>query len=164
MSDPKKNTVMKDLLPWLLLAALTGSWLLSLNINRSASAGTAPAPSEALSHADPPGEIFQLDELLSQLEASGRAYLPFLNKPTLRTGLYVLPAGAEDRQQPHDRDEVYYVIQGRASMTVGEDQYIVQPGSVIFVEAHAAHRFHTIMEDLHVLVFFSEAPPEPAGQ
>jgi quercetin dioxygenase-like cupin family protein len=43
-------------------------------------------------------------------------------------------------------------------MTVGREDRAVEPGSVIFVEAGMEHRFHTIKEDLSVLVFF--APPE----
>jgi quercetin dioxygenase-like cupin family protein len=33
----------------------------------------------------------------------------------------------------------------------------VQEGAVIFVEAHEPHRFHDIVEDLHLLVFFAPA-------
>jgi hypothetical protein len=36
----------------------------------------------------------------------------------------------------------------------------VQSGSVIFVEAHAEHRFFDVIEDLEVLVFFAPAESE----
>jgi mannose-6-phosphate isomerase-like protein (cupin superfamily) len=101
--------------------------------------------------------VFQLTDLVAELEASGRNYLPFLNVPTLRTGLYALPTGNTDGQQAHDKDEVYYVINGRANITIGEEVFAVQPGSVVFVAAHIDHRFHDITEDLQLLVFFSEA-------
>jgi len=35
----------------------------------------------------------------------------------------------------------------------------VQPGSVIYVKAGVSHRFHSIKEELNVLVFFSTAAP-----
>ena len=155
---------MKDLLPWILMAALTVSWLL----DRTAQA-PAPAPlAESVALTTPPdddtGQVFQLADLVAQLEESGRPYLPFLTVPTLRTGLYALPAGGVDRQQPHGKDEVYYVIKGRSEMTIDDDEYTVGPGDVIFVAAQAKHRFHDIGEDLHLLVFFSEAAPEAAAE
>lgn len=63
-------------------------------------------------------QAFALDELGEQREATSRPWLEFLKVPSLSTGLYVLPAGGQDRQSPHGRDEVYYVIAGRAVLEV----------------------------------------------
>ena len=41
----------------------------------------------------------------------------------------------------------------------GEDRP-VQTGSIVYVAAHDAHHFHSIEEDLHVLVFFAPAESE----
>ena len=161
--NPTTRAAMKDMLPWLLMAALTVSWIL----DRNAQAPTPAPPAEPaalITTLDDAGQVFKLADLVAQLEESGRPYLPFLTVPTLRTGLYALPAGGVDRQQPHGKDEVYYVIKGRSEMTIDDDEYPVAPGDVIFVAAQAEHRFHDIEEDLHLLVFFSEADPEAAEQ
>jgi mannose-6-phosphate isomerase-like protein (cupin superfamily) len=71
----------------------------------------------------------------------------------------VLAAGAEDQQTPHDDDEVYYVIRGRGTLQVANEDMPVAPGSIIYVKAHVDHRFHHITEDLELLVFFSTAKP-----
>jgi quercetin dioxygenase-like cupin family protein len=42
-------------------------------------------------------------------------------------------------------------------ITVAGENRPVQPGSIIFVAANAEHRFHTISEDLMLLVFFTPA-------
>ncbi|RYJ30382.1 hypothetical protein CU044_1117 [Streptomyces sp. L-9-10] len=73
-------------------------------------------------------------------------------------GLYALDAGASDPQQPHRQDEVYFVVSGRASLTVGMETTQVSRGSVVYVPAGTAHKFHHISEDLRVMVVFS--PPE----
>jgi quercetin dioxygenase-like cupin family protein len=73
-------------------------------------------------------------------------------------GVYHLKAGQADPQQPHSEDEVYYVINGRASFQAGSEQQLAGPGSLIYVERNVEHRFLEITEDLTVLVFF--APPE----
>jgi quercetin dioxygenase-like cupin family protein len=100
---------------------------------------------------------FELTNLIEAHQQSGKAYLEFLRQPTLSMGLYHLPAGGVDPQQPHTEDEVYYVVSGRAQITVGGETRSVGPGSIVFVAANVAHRFHAIDEDLIVLVFFAPA-------
>jgi hypothetical protein len=43
-------------------------------------------------------------------DADGHGYVDFLASEKLSVGLSIWPAGAIDRQQPHEEDEVYYVI------------------------------------------------------
>lgn len=63
-----------------------------------------------------------------------------------------------DPQKPHSQDEVYLVVSGRAALTVGLETTQVARGSVVYVPAGVAHKFHHITEDLRVVVVFS--PPE----
>ena len=112
----------------------------------------------------PVWQAFEWDDLTRKLKESGRPWLPFLKVPSLDMGAYVLPANGTDRQSPHDRDEVYYIVQGKAILQVeGEDQP-VQPGSIVFVAAKAKHHFHSISQELQVLVFFSSAQPKEGGE
>lgn len=101
--------------------------------------------------------FFEVSELLKQRSESLKLYLEFLRVPAMSAGLYVLPAGAVDPQHPHREDELYYVVKGRARMTVGNDERAVTAESLIFVEANQEHRFYDIIEDLVVLVFFAPA-------
>jgi mannose-6-phosphate isomerase-like protein (cupin superfamily) len=101
--------------------------------------------------------FFEISDLGKKRAQSGKPYLEFLRVPALSAGLYVLPAGATDQQQPHKEDEMYYVVSGRASMRVGSEDREVSAGTVIFVEANLEHRFHNIEQDLTLLVFFAPA-------
>ena len=49
------------------------------------------------------------------------------------------------------------MVSGRAVIRVGDEDRPVQAGSVVFVGADVAHRFHDIAEALTVLVFFGPA-------
>ena len=100
---------------------------------------------------------FELYEIISQHEASNRPYLEFLKVPDLSLGLYVLPVGGVDEQSPHTEDEVYYVVSGRAVVQVADEERPVQPGSVVYVARNVEHRFHSIEEELTLLVFFAPA-------
>lgn len=99
----------------------------------------------------------ELSDLVARLKKSGEAYLEFLRVPSLSMGVYTLPAGSVDEQEPHTEDEVYYVIHGKASIRVGNDHQKIAAGSIIFVAANTDHCFHDITEDLTVLVFFAPA-------
>ena len=103
-------------------------------------------------------EIFALDQLLEKRLQAGRSYLEFLRVPAMSAGVYVLPAGSPDPQQPHHEDEIYYVVRGNAKMRLGAKECSVFDGSVIFVEAGLEHRFFDVEEELVVLVVF--APEE----
>jgi quercetin dioxygenase-like cupin family protein len=98
-----------------------------------------------------------LSQLLQQQDESGDLYQEFLRVPAMSAGLYRLPAGAKDRQKPHTEDELYYVVQGQAILQVGDENTSVQAGSFVFVKANDVHRFHTITDDLVVLVIFAPA-------
>ncbi len=107
-------------------------------------------------------QAFELAQLVSQRESSNKLYLEFLNVPDLSLGLYVLPAGGTDPQSPHTEDEVYYVVSGRAQIRVAGEDRAVRAGSIVYVTKNMEHKFHSIEEELRVLVFF--APAEYSNQ
>lgn len=108
-------------------------------------------------------DAFELADLLAQREASGAPYLEFLTVPDLSVGLYVLAVGQPDLQKPHTEDEIYYVVSGRARITVGDAVREIRPGSVIFVATAVPHHFHDITEELTLLVMFGPAEGSRAG-
>lgn len=102
-------------------------------------------------------DAYTLPNLIAAREQSGELYHEFLHVPTMSAGVYQLAAGSVDPQEPHTEDELYYVVQGQAQIRVGVEDMAVAPGSLIFVAANVEHRFHTISEDLTVIVFFAPA-------
>jgi len=102
-------------------------------------------------------QAFDLEPLIDQQSTSGKLYLEFLRVPDLSMGIYHLPIGGTDPQSPHTEDEVYYVVSGMAKIKVADEDRIVQTGSVVYVAKNVEHHFHSIEEDLTVLVFFAPA-------
>ncbi|WP_167475431.1 cupin domain-containing protein [Nocardia arthritidis] len=103
-------------------------------------------------------QAFRLDELDADRHAKDVAYLEFLRERTMSAGLYGLDVLGTDPQGPHTEDEVYIVLSGRATITVGSETAEVVHGSVVYVPAGVTHRFHNISEDLRVVAVFT--PPE----
>jgi len=102
-------------------------------------------------------QIFNLDEIRSELKNEPVAYREFLRVPALSCGVYRLAAGSQDMQSPHDEDEVYYVVEGKAQLKLADKIHEVGPGSVLYVKATESHSFFEIEEDMTLLVFFASA-------
>ncbi len=102
-------------------------------------------------------QVFDVEKLKARLTGAPVEYKEFLRAPTLSCGIYTLRAGARDMQSPHDEDEVYFVISGRATLKVGDQTHEVKPGSVLYVRATEEHSFFEIEEDMTLLVFFAAA-------
>jgi mannose-6-phosphate isomerase-like protein (cupin superfamily) len=106
---------------------------------------------------------FTISDLMAMREQTGELYSEFLRVPAMSVGIYQLAAGATDPQEPHTEDEVYYVVQGQAQIQVATEHISVKAGSIVFVAANVDHRFHSITEDLTVLVFFAPAEYSQKG-
>ena len=98
---------------------------------------------------------FGVGEVQQRLAAANGGYEVVHRSPGLEVGVYVLVAPEPDRQQPHDTDEVYVVLEGRGILEVEGQTFEVSEGSAVFVEAGAEHRF-TSYESLSVLVLFAK--------
>jgi len=105
--------------------------------------------------------FYAIEEIRQQL-SSKRPYAEFLRVAPMSCGVYMLQPGEIDRQTPHNEDEIYYVVSGAAHMKVTaenqpEQDRAISAGDVILVKAREEHRFHSITEELLLLVVFAPA-------
>jgi len=100
---------------------------------------------------------FGVKSVVEKLRAEGGGYEIVHDSPGLELGVYVLVAPEPDRQQPHEDDEIYVVLEGTGVLEVEGKSVPVREGDAVFVEAGADHRF-TAYEHLAVLVVFERAP------
>ena len=72
--------------------------------------------------------------------------------------------GIEDSQKPHDRDEVYFIVQGSGWFRNGDDRHPFQTGDMLFVPAGAVHRFEKYTDDFCTwVVFYGPEGGETSG-
>ena len=100
---------------------------------------------------------FEVGAVRERLAEAGGGYEIVHESAGLELGVYVLVAPEPDRQQPHEDDEVYVVLEGTGVLEVEDQQVPVKEGSAVFVEAGADHRF-SAYEHLSVLVIFERKP------
>ena len=96
---------------------------------------------------------FEIRSVQERLAAGSGGYEIVHESPGLEIGVYVLVAPEPDRQQPHEDDEVYIVLEGSGRLEVEGEQSDLSEGDAMFVPAGADHRF-TGYERLRVLVVF----------
>ena len=89
-------------------------------------------------------------ELVSASE--DKEYGVLLEHGTLELGYY--KPGGVDRQDPHDRDEVYIVKSGSGQFVVEESRQPFGPGDALFVPAYVVHRFEDFTDDFAAWVIF----------
>ena len=100
---------------------------------------------------------FRIDAVVEKLRAAGGGYEIVHESAGLELGVYVLVAPEPDRQQPHEDDEVYVVLEGSGVLDVDGEQVPVKEGGAVFVEAGQEHRFSGY-EHLALLVLFERKP------
>jgi mannose-6-phosphate isomerase-like protein (cupin superfamily) len=100
---------------------------------------------------------FEIAAVRQRLAEAGGGYEVVHESAGLELGVYVLVAPEPDRQQPHDDDEIYVVLEGTGVLQVEGDEVPVREGTAVFVQAGADHRF-TAYEHLSVLVMFERKP------
>ena len=82
----------------------------------------------------------------------GERFVEMFRKESVSIELYA-PRGS-DLQEPHDQDEVYFVVAGEGTFLAGESRRPFGPGDAIFVAAGMTHRFEDFTDDLVVWVVF----------
>jgi mannose-6-phosphate isomerase-like protein (cupin superfamily) len=102
---------------------------------------------------------FEITAVRERLTEAGGGYEIVHQSVGLEVGVYVLVAPEPDRQQPHEDDEVYVVLEGNGVLQVEGEEVPVSEGTAVFVEAGADHRF-SAYEHLSVLVIFERKPAE----
>jgi mannose-6-phosphate isomerase-like protein (cupin superfamily) len=98
---------------------------------------------------------FDIAACRQRLVEAGGGYEVVHRSAGLELGVYVLVAPEPDRQQPHEDDEVYVVIEGRGTLDVEGKAVELREGNAVFVPAGAEHRFSGY-EQLSVLVLFEK--------
>ena len=97
---------------------------------------------------------YDLDTYLGKIKDSSSYFHTFINRDSLATGVLVLKPGEEDTQEPHDSDEVYYVISGDGFLKIKDKDYKVSKDKFFFVAKDVEHYFHGHKKELKVLYFF----------
>ena len=100
----------------------------------------------------------------SCLRPGGQRFATIFKHGSLFVEIYA-PRGT-DPQQPHIRDEIYFVAAGKGEYVCGDSRQTFGPTDLLFAAAGVQHRFENFTDDLTVWVIFygPEGGEETGGE
>src|SRR5258705_7122554 len=103
-------------------------------------------------------------DALSQLPGpGGQRFATVFQHGSLLVEIYA-PRGV-DLQNPHTRDEMYFVASGSGEYVCGESRQRFTPTDILFAAAGVEHRFENFSNDLTLWVlFYGPEGGEPNGE
>jgi len=97
---------------------------------------------------------YNVTEYINKIKKSNEYFHTFINQQSLAVGVLVLQPGEEDTQEPHESDEVYFVIKGDGFLKIKNKDYPVEQNKMYFVAKNVEHFFYGNKKELVVLYFF----------
>ena len=100
---------------------------------------------------------FNTNEYFKKLKNSESYFQTFINKESLAAGIIFLKPGQKDTQEPHESDEVYYILDGNGFLRINKKSYPIKKGHIYFVGKNTTHNFYGNTKNLSVLYFFGSS-------
>ena len=97
---------------------------------------------------------YNVSEYIEKIKKNNGYFHTFINKQSLAAGVLVLQPGEEDTQEPHETDEVYFIIKGDGFLKIKNKDYPVEQNKMYFVAKNIEHFFYGNRKELVVLYFF----------
>ncbi|MGI0058769.1 MAG: cupin domain-containing protein [Nitrosotalea sp.] len=98
--------------------------------------------------------VFDTNEYVKKIAKSDTYFHTFLNKENIAAGVLRLGPGDKDTQEPHESDEVYYVVKGDGFLEINGTNHPISEGMSYFVARKMSHKFHGNKKELVVMYFF----------
>jgi len=97
---------------------------------------------------------FDTIEYLNKLKKNNSYFHTFINKKSLAVGVIFLKPGEKDTQDPHESDEIYYILDGNGFLNINDKSYRIKKEQIYFVAKNVPHYFYGNTKNLSVLYFF----------
>jgi mannose-6-phosphate isomerase-like protein (cupin superfamily) len=98
------------------------------------------------------GKEISIENATKTLRKSKSVFVELFKHGTLVVEFY--KPDKVDKQQPHNRDEIYVIASGTGMFFNGTTRRKFKPGDFMFVPAGVEHRFEKFSEDFATWVFF----------
>jgi len=99
--------------------------------------------------------IWHVDNVLNQIaliSQEDERYVEPYHYGSMSLGMYA--PYSQDLQEPHEQDELYFVLSGSGMFVHGNDRSEFKTGDALFVAAGEEHRFEDFTDDFATWVVF----------
>jgi len=96
---------------------------------------------------------FDTTEYLNKLKRSNSYFHTFVNRESLAVGVLFLKPGENDTQEPHDSDEIYYILDGNGFLEINDESYRIKKGRPILSQKMPNITFMVIQKIFQFCIF-----------
>ena len=93
-------------------------------------------------------------DVILDMKAQKEEFRRILETRNIALGIWKIEVGESDFQTPHERDEVYIILSGKAKLKIEEKIFEVSPNKIFFVKRDTEHNFFDIVEDVELIYAF----------
>ena len=100
--------------------------------------------------------VTELDfaDVVLDMKAQKEDFRRILETENITLGIWKIEVGESDIQTPHERDEVYIILSGKAKLKIEGKVFEVSPNKIFFVKRDTEHNFFGIVEDVELIYAF----------
>lgn len=98
--------------------------------------------------------VFDIEEYIKKIKKSNNYFDTFINNENMAAGVLVLQPKEKDTQEPHESDEVYFILKGDGFLKINDIDHSISENKMYFVGKKVPHYFHGNSKELIVLYFF----------
>ena len=98
---------------------------------------------------------FDATEYLNKLKTSNSYFHTFINRESLAVGVIFLKPGENDTQDPHDSDEIYYILDGNGFLEINNESYRLKKGQAILLQRISLTTFMVIQKIFQFCIFLA---------
>jgi mannose-6-phosphate isomerase-like protein (cupin superfamily) len=99
-----------------------------------------------------PQALSRLPATLTKTYPNGAPFITMLAGGTM--SVEVFAPNAQDLQQPHTQDELYFIHSGTAQLIINNQTFDAKLGDAFFVAAGVTHQFKNFTDDFVTWVVF----------
>lgn len=101
--------------------------------------------------------LASITDIVDDLDADELQHKEALEAGPLTVEVGKYPTDSAAPKNPHNEEELYYVLSGAGKLRVGDDTHDVSAGDLVSVEPNLEHDFFDISEEITVLIVFGPA-------
>jgi mannose-6-phosphate isomerase-like protein (cupin superfamily) len=98
--------------------------------------------------------VFDTKKYIEKITKSDNYFHTFINQEKLAAGILRLEPCEEDTQEPHESDEIYYIVKGDGFLKIDKKDYPISEGMLYYVGKKTPHKFYGNKKELVVLYVF----------
>lgn len=103
----------------------------------------------------PTSQVFTKAQIEATRNPNSNVWNPFLSRPNVTFGLYMLPeVRGGDGRLVHTFEELNIVTRGSSKFRMDNDEIDIQQHSIVFIDAGVGHFFHSLNDDIDILILW----------